>query len=142
MSRSYDCSEVAMTERACVQAFIEHINAHDVGAIGRALAPAHVFIDSLGTRVEGAERVREGWQAYLRAVPDYRLTVEKMFSDAAEVVVLGRAGGTWSPDGTLHERHAWTTPAAFRARVQDGRITLWQVYADNEPIRRCTRQRA
>jgi hypothetical protein len=63
-----------------------------------------------------------------------------VFSDGADVVVIGQAQGTWSADGSLHARNAWVTPAAFRAQVRNALIAQWQVYADNEPIRRCMQQ--
>jgi uncharacterized protein (TIGR02246 family) len=129
-----------MSAAAIVQAFIACINAHDADAIAAALTPDHVFIDSLGTRVTGRETMREGWRAYLRMVPDYCLIVTRVFSDGADVVVTGEARGTWSADGSLQATNAWVTPAACRARVEAGLIAEWQVYADNEPLRRCMRQ--
>jgi hypothetical protein len=89
-----------------VQAFIARINAHDADAIAAALTADHVFIDSRGTRITGREVMREGWRAYLRRVPDYRLSAAKLFSDGAEVVVIGQAQGTWSADGSLHAHNA------------------------------------
>jgi uncharacterized protein (TIGR02246 family) len=130
-----------MNADSVVLAFIACINAHDADAIAAALTPDHVFIDSLGTRITGREVMREGWRAYLRMVPDYRLSVVKVFGDGADVVVIGEAQGTWSADGSLHAHNAWVTPAAFRAQVRDGLIAQWQVYADNEPIRRRMQQR-
>jgi ketosteroid isomerase-like protein len=126
-----------MTPAQTTQRFVVHINAHDVAAIAALLTPDHRFIDSLGTQVQGREQLREGWRQYLRMVPDYRLEVEHVLADGAQVVLLGRAHGTYSPDGTLAAHNAWSTPAAWRALVQDALIAEWQVYADNEPMRRC-----
>jgi limonene-1,2-epoxide hydrolase len=131
-----------MSPAEIVRAFIERINAHDADAIAQALTADHVFIDSLGSRVTGRESLREGWRAYLRMVPDYRLTVDRVFSDGADVVIIGQARGTWTADGSLHEHNAWVIPGAFHARVRGDLIAEWQVYADNEPLRRCMRPRA
>jgi ketosteroid isomerase-like protein len=131
-----------MNADSIVRAFIARINAHDADAIAAALTCDHLFIDSLGTRITGREVMREGWRAYLRMVPDYRLSITKVFVDGADVVVTGQAQGTWSVDGSLHAHNAWVTPAAFRAQLRDGLIAEWQVYADNEPIRRRMQQRA
>jgi hypothetical protein len=35
-------------------------------------------------------------------------------------------------DGQLTKQNFWKTPAAWRAVVKDGKIAVWQVYADNE----------
>ena len=50
-------------------------------------------------------------------------------------MLLGVAEGTYAPDGVLKAENHWTTPAAIRAQVEDGQVTEWRVYADNEPIR-------
>jgi hypothetical protein len=31
-------------------------------------------------------------------------------------------------------KKAWHIPGAWRATVRNGRIAVWQVYADNKPI--------
>lgn len=47
----------------------------------------------------------------------------------------GWAPGTYSGNESLKEENRWRTPAAIRVMVDDGMITDWQGYADNEPIR-------
>jgi hypothetical protein len=69
-------------------------------------------------------------------VPDYRIDVDRVLVDGPHVVLLGVAHGTYSADGTLQAENAWSTPAALRALIHDGLVAEWQVYADNEPIRR------
>ncbi len=46
------------------------------------------------------------------------------------------AGGS---EATRNE-NSWTMPAAWRAVVKDGKIALWQIFADNEPIRAIMRK--
>jgi limonene-1,2-epoxide hydrolase len=99
------------------------------------MTPDHRFVDSLGTAVEGRERMVEGWRQYFQMVPDYHIDIARSFADGAEVALLGAARGTYSRGGQLSSTGAWQTPAAWRAIVRDGRIAEWQVYADNEPIR-------
>jgi hypothetical protein len=79
--------------------------------------------------------MRAGWAAYFRTVPDYSLAIEESYAEGPAVVMLGIAQGTYSSDGTLREQNRWKTPVALRARVEDGLIAEWQVYADNEPMR-------
>jgi uncharacterized protein (TIGR02246 family) len=119
------------------QRLLAAINSHDAEAIAALLSPDHRFVDSLGTVASGREMLREGWRQYFRMVPDYRIEVEHTLADGAQVVFLGRARGTYSSDGTLHAENAWTTPAALRALVREALVAEWQVYADNEPLRRC-----
>jgi ketosteroid isomerase-like protein len=115
--------------------FVDLINAHDVKGLFNMMTPMHRFIDSLGTVVEGRETMEHGWREYFRMVPDYAIEIEKMFVDDPEVVMLGTARGTYSPDGTLREADAWSTPAAWFARIEGTLVQEWRVYADNEPIR-------
>jgi ketosteroid isomerase-like protein len=119
---------------------IARINSHDVEALAALLTPDHRFVDSLGTVVEGRETLRAGWRQYLAMVPDYRIDVEVLLSEGPLVLLAGTAGGTYVRGGTLEARNAWSTPAAFRAVIRGGQVAQWQVYADNEPLRRCMAQ--
>jgi limonene-1,2-epoxide hydrolase len=56
------------------------------------------------------------------------------------VVMLGKARGTYSTDGTLKAENRWETPAAWRAVVEGGLVAEWRVYADNEPMRELMRR--
>ena len=95
----------------------------------------HVFIDALGTRMEGKERVAKAFAAYFRMVPDYAIEIHEVFSNGSVVAMLGSARGTYSPDGVLAPENGWSTPAAWRVVVRDALVAEWRVYADNEPIR-------
>jgi uncharacterized protein (TIGR02246 family) len=114
--------------------FVEAINRQDAEALAGLMTEGHRFTDSLGSVVTGRERMREGWRGYFRMVPDYRIEIAETLSEGVVVVMLGVAGGTYAPAG---ER--WTTPTVVRARVDDGKVAEWQVYADNEPVRRLMR---
>jgi ketosteroid isomerase-like protein len=116
--------------------FVACINAHDLTGIAACMSPDHRFTDSVGSVAEGRDAMRDGWRRYFQLVPDYHIEVSRSFTENAEVVLLGLARGTYSRDGTLHPADAWETPAAWRALVRDGLVAEWQVYADNEPIRR------
>ena len=94
----------------------------------------HLFVDSLGQVRTGRERMRTNWARYLSMFPDYALEVERTFTDGGVVALLGRAGGTYAPDGVLREEGRWDVPAAWRAVVRDGLIAEWQVYADNSRV--------
>lgn len=116
--------------------FVAAINAHDIADITALMTDGHCFVDSLGAAVCGKANMREGWQAYLTMVPDYQIDIRQMCHNGEVVVFLGAARGTYSPDGRLREEYGWETPAAWRVVVKGERVAEWQVYADNEPIRR------
>lgn len=118
-----------------VEKFVAAINAHDPEALANLAASDHRLIDSLGAVVEGREAVRSAWRAYFGMVPDYALEVTPSFVSGGEVMLLGMAGGSFAPAGALEETH-WQTPVAVRVRVRAGAVVEWQVFADNEPLRR------
>jgi len=114
---------------------VRAINRQDVDGLVALMAPEFRFVDSLGNVVEGREKMRVGWTAYFRMVPDYSIAVEESLSDGSVTMLLGVAEGTYAPDGVLKAENHWKTPAAIRAQVEDGLVVEWRVYADNEPIR-------
>jgi ketosteroid isomerase-like protein len=126
----------ASSPESVAHAFLRAINRQDVNALVALMAPEHRFVDSLGKVLEGKEKLREGWTAYFRMVPDYAVAVEETYPSEGAVVLLGVAQGTYSRNGTLHPENRWQTPVAVRALIEDGFVVEWRVYADNEPIRK------
>ncbi|MGA9060518.1 MAG: nuclear transport factor 2 family protein [Terracidiphilus sp.] len=119
------------------RAFVNAINRQDVDALTELMAPGHRFIDSLANEVKGREKMGAGWRSYFNMVPDYTIAVAETYCDGPVVVMLGEARGTFAPDGQMRAENRWTTPAAFRAFVEEGKVAEWRIYADNEAIRRC-----
>jgi len=117
------------------KAFVRAINRHDVDGMAALMTDQHRFTDSLGNAVRGRQNIQGGWAAYFLMVPDYAIAVEETYGDGPAIVMLGVAEGTYAPDGKLKPENRWKTPAAFRALIEDGKISEWQVFADNEPIR-------
>jgi len=115
--------------------FADAINHQSPDKLCELMAEEHVFIDSLGTRVEGRAAMRQGWEGYFRMVPDYTITIHDTFVKGPIVVMLGTAQGTYSLNGVLTPENRWSTPAAWRALILGSCVVEWQVYADNEPIR-------
>jgi ketosteroid isomerase-like protein len=127
---------------AAVHAFLCAINRQDVTALAELMTPDHRFTDSLGNVFEGRERMRAGWAAYFGMVPDYSLAIEEFYANGPSVVMLGIAQGTYAAGGTLAAENRWRTPAALRVIVEDGLVSEWQIYADNEPMRERMRRPA
>jgi ketosteroid isomerase-like protein len=123
-----------------VLGFEKLINARNPEAICALMTSEGEFIDSLGNRIQGTEKLRAAWVGYFKMVPDYSIFHSEIFAQGNTVAVFGSAQGTFSKDGQLAKENFWRTPAAWRAVVKDGKIALWQVYADNEPIRAIMRK--
>jgi uncharacterized protein (TIGR02246 family) len=121
-------------------AFVEAINRRDPERLAALMTEDHAFVDGLGARIEGRQRVKAAFEAYFRLVPDYTIVIEETFSKGSIVVMLGSVNGTYSTDGTLRPENHWTTSAAWRASIRDSLIEEWRVYADNEPIRQIMRR--
>lgn len=125
---------------SAVLKFEELINAKDPEAIVGLSTEDSVFIDSLGNKIQGAKKLREAWAGYFRMVPDYSISHSEIFADGHTVAVFGTAQGTFAKSNDLKKENFWTTPAAWRAVVREGKIAVWQVFADNEPIRAIMRK--
>ena len=132
--RSYNTAMINSSE-AVAHAFLRAINRQDVEEIVVLMAPDHRFVDSLGNVVLGRDKMRAGWAGYFKMVPDYTIAIEETFCDGLVVLMLGVAEGTYAPDGNIKPENRWKTPVALRAQVEDGLVTEWRVYADNEPLR-------
>jgi ketosteroid isomerase-like protein len=117
-----------------VLAFLEKINQHDVHALVALISEDHVFVDSLGNRLQGREKVRTGWTSYFKMCPDYNVAHEEIFANNNVVAACGWAGGTISAKGELKPENRWRIPAAWMASVTVGHLTEWRVYADNKPV--------
>lgn len=122
--------------------FEKAINSHDPAAIVALLAADSVFVDSMGGRVQGLEKLRAAWEGYFRMVPDFTVSHEDIFSHGDTVAVFGSARGTFSSDGQMKKENFWETTAAWRSSVKDGKVALWQVFTDNEPIREIMRRKS
>jgi ketosteroid isomerase-like protein len=120
--------------------FEQLINSRSPDAVCGLLTEDSVFIDSLGNQMAGLENLRKAWTGYFKMVPDYAISHAEIFANGAEVAMFGTAQGTFSKDGQMTKEDFWKTPAAWRAVVRDGKIALWQVFADNEPIRAIMRR--
>jgi uncharacterized protein (TIGR02246 family) len=113
-----------------VKAFIAAINRRDPAAIAALMTEDHTFVDSGGSIQSGRENMTAGWKEYFRMFPDYEIHVERMLADKGLVAVFGSASGTYNGKRGLVPENRIVMPAAWRARVEDGKIKLWQVYAD------------
>ena len=114
---------------ATVEKFVAQINAHDPDGIIALCTADHVFTDSLGSTLSGSEQLKEAWVGYFSIFPDYRIEIESAVAQDTLVLACGFASASHAKS-----QKTWRIPAAWRARVADGHIAEWQVYADNKPV--------
>jgi limonene-1,2-epoxide hydrolase len=117
------------TPTEVVRAFVADINAADVDALHGLMTEDHTFTDARGNRFCGAEKMRLGWQHFLRAYPGYQIDVRHTFAEGNRVALFGEAAGGWLVDDALHPQR-WTIPAAWLAEVEKERIKSWTVFCD------------
>ena len=100
--------------------FVAAINGHDVDALTSLMTPDHLFVDSMGNRVQGGESMRAGWRGYFAMCPDYWIQIRTVLSERDTVLATGEAGGTI--DG-----FPWQIPAAWEAIIRDRFVSGWRV---------------
>src|SRR6202042_1323029 len=61
--------------------FVTAINDHDVKALAALMSAEHVFVDSLGNRVQDAARMQAGWGGYFTMCPDYWIRIDTLLSE-------------------------------------------------------------
>ncbi len=113
--------------QALLNAWITAINAHDVTALAGLMTPDHIFVDSLGNRVQGAKSMEAGWRGYFAMCPDYWIRADHAMDQDETMLIAGEAGGTI--DG-----QPWRIPAAWKAVIREGKVAEWRVFADNKPV--------
>lgn len=111
-----------------ILAFIERINAHDVRGLAALMSDDHTFIDAHGNQVSGRDKMIPGWSSYFAWFPDYCIEVTDVFEYGDKLALFGFAGGSFQGKQT----EIWRLPAAWKTEVKDGRVTLWQVFADTK----------
>jgi ketosteroid isomerase-like protein len=116
--------------------FVARINDRDVPGIVALMAPDHVFIDGLGNTFNGRDKMRQGWIGYFQWFPDYSIEITEAFDHGNVVALFGKARGTFAVNGKLMKENSWEIPAAWRTVVKDGLVAEWQVYCDNDPVRK------
>ena len=113
-----------------VEAFIAAINRRSPAEIAELMTEDHTFVDSRGRVESGREHMTTGWVAYFRLFPDYRIVAESLLADGPLVAVFGSASGTYSGRRGPVAENRIEMPAAWRAVVENGKVSRWQVYAD------------
>ena len=118
------------SEISVVEAFIAAINRRSPCEISDLMTEDHAFVDSTGRIELGRENMTALWKEFFRLFPDYEIHVESLLADKAVVAVFGSTSGTYNGKRGLVPENRIGMPAAWKAMVANGKIKLWQVYAD------------
>ena len=79
-----------MTPKELFTLFVAAINRHDAPSLAARMAPDHLFVDSLGHRVEGAAPMEAGWRGYFALCPDYWIQTEHIVAERSTTSSGGR----------------------------------------------------
>lgn len=120
-----------MNEQA-IYSFVGAINSHDPEKIYALMTDDHTFIDAHGNKVERRDKMKAGWAGYFQWFPDYTIEITDVFENGSMVAAFGFAEGTFKGLKTENNENHWRLPAAWKAVIEQGKIKLWQVYADTK----------
>ncbi len=123
-----------MTPTEIAYSFVEAINSGDPDQLSELMTEDHTFIDADGSEHSGRDEMHHGWEKYFSMVPDFRIQVKDALSRDNTVALFGVAEGTFDQDGVLKSENHWVVPAAWRVVVEDGRVAVWQLYVNPEPM--------
>jgi len=101
--------------------FMERINRRDAEKVAELMSDDHLFVDSLGQKVQGRDKMLAGWRGYFAFCSDYWISHEEILISGNTVAIFGAAGGTISAGGKLGGGGQRT-------------VKEWRVYADNKPV--------
>jgi ketosteroid isomerase-like protein len=115
-----------------VKEFVENINRHDIASIGDLMAEEHKFIDSHGNIIYGKDNMTKAWEAYFDWSPDYLIEITDIVESEKIIGLFGFAEGTYKGLRVKNNEYHWRLPATWKTVVSEGKVQLWQVFADTK----------
>ncbi len=112
--------------------FVSAINEHNAEKLYALMTNDHQFIDAQGNTVTGRDKMKAGWTAHFQWFPDYKIEVTDIFIQGDTIAAFGFAEGTYKGIKTEQNKNYWKLPAAWKAVIENGKVKLWQVYADTK----------
>lgn len=112
---------------AAVIGFVDAINRGDVDRLVALMSPDHRLQVLQEPPVAGREAIREAWDGYATAFPDYVIYPDRIVHRGDDVLVLGSTTGSHLGLPDEQERQL---KLIWRATVRDGLLVLWQIMAD------------
>lgn len=119
-----------------VKEFIYYINEHDIDEMMTYLSDDHTMTDSSGVFIRGAKHLKIAWLDFFIHFPDYTIDIDSIVSEKDTVAIFGKAKGTYWKEGELEEKNKFEVPASWQAKIKDGKISEWKVFADIQIVRR------
>ncbi|MCD8029759.1 MAG: nuclear transport factor 2 family protein [Bacteroides sp.] len=101
--------------------FNDCINRRDLDGLTSLMTDDHVFVGSIGQRVEGKMANRKMWNDFFTLFPDYQNIFETVTRQGNTVVMQGRSICT---DERLNTHSIWT------ARIKGNQLEEWRVCSD------------
>jgi hypothetical protein len=120
------------TEKETVLRFVEAINNADIGELENLMSDDHVFVDAGDGRYQGKENMKQGWIAYFKMFPDYRIEIVDITEGDSIIGIFGYASGTYKGLRNEMNSNYFRTPASWKAIAKDGKIKHWQVYCESK----------
>ena len=102
--------------------FNESINNHDLIGLAKLMTDNHTFISKLNDVQQGREAMVNSWEKFFQLFPKYRNDLHFIYSKGDFVIMVGNA-------------EALEGPAICTAYIENGKISEWRVYDDNEKNR-------
>jgi len=126
--------EMESVEIEVVKAFIDAINSQDIASLGELMTEDHAFMDGSGGIPAGRDTILSGWRQYYEMFPDYAVNIESIHQDGSIVAVFGSTSGTYNGEEGMKAANKVVGPAAWKVTVEDGKVKIWQVYAEYTEI--------
>ena len=117
---------------AAVVSFIDGINRGDVAHLGSLMTDDHRLQVFDEPPLDGKDANIQAWRGYASSFPTYVIYPHELVATNTEVVVLGHTTGSHLD---LPDQQESAQTLLWRAIVRDGRLSLWQLFADT-PARR------
>jgi ketosteroid isomerase-like protein len=126
------CVRTPLPPVATVIGFVDAINHGDVARLAALMTTDHRLQVLDEEALVGRAANVNAWRAYAIAFPDYVIYPQRIVAREADVVVLGHTTGSHLG---LPDDEESVIAVIWRAEVDDGRLTLWQIIEDS-PARR------
>jgi hypothetical protein len=74
--------------------------------------------------------MKQAWIDFYKLFPDYNIEINEVVTKNDIVIVTGFSSGTYKNLKDEDKDNSWIVPAAWKAALKDGKIKLWQIFAD------------
>jgi ketosteroid isomerase-like protein len=119
--------EAPLPAVAAVISFIDAINRGDVDRLGELMTEHHQLDVFDEPSLHGREANLDAWRGYSTAFPLYVIYPDHIVEREGQVAVLGRTTGSHL---RLPDSDEMAMRLIWRAWVDDGRLTCWQLLED------------